>query len=193
MIIKRRLRQRPQFGSAAVELVAGLVLLIPLALLAVNVCTLGLASFFNDQASKEAARAAAEQTSLVPATQVARAVVKSFAIANGAISSPRIAGVEYTYFDKPDGMPIELADLTTANLAKAPSVQVTTRLTITTPAPFLFSKGQLTNSVVLVSQHAYPLLAGVDPNPAEANDVGDDDNPPPADPADGQSGDDPDV
>ena len=184
-------RKRTQLGTATVELVSALVLFVPLTLLAVNVCTLGLASFFNDQASKEAARAAAQQTSLAPATQIARAVVKTFAIANGAISSPRIAAVEYKYFNDSNGDPIELADLTKDNLDKAPSVAVTTRLIVNTTAPFLFDKGKLTNEVVLVSEHAYPLLAGIDPTPNEGEETGDD-NEPPIDPTDGQNGDDPD-
>jgi hypothetical protein len=183
------MKRRKEKGTAALELVAGLFLLVPLTLLGINVCTLGMASFFNDQAAKEAARAAAEQTTLVTATQVARTIVKQFAIANGAISSPHIAAVEYTYFDKPDGTPIELGDLTKSNISKAPSVSVTTRLSITTPAPILVHKGKLTNTVVLVSQHSYPLMSGVDPDPNAPDGVGDDVEPP-SGPGDNDPGDD---
>jgi Flp pilus assembly protein TadG len=180
-------------GTATLELVVGLVLLMPLALLAVNICTLCLGSFVNDQACREAARAAAQQTSIGPATEVARAVVKSFGLAQGAIKSPTVTGVQFTYFDSAEGDPVELGDLDKDNLGQAPTVTVTTRMTIRTPAPILFSKGKLTNRSVLMSSYTFPLLSGVDPNPDDENDFGGgDENDPGDDPNDDDPPDDPD-
>src|SRR5258706_8394122 len=95
---------RSQSASSTVELACVILVLIPIALLAINICSLCLAAFINDEASKEAARAASQQSSGPLAKYVAEATVQSFSIANGLISSPRVTGVQYRvdYGSDPD-------------------------------------------------------------------------------------------
>ncbi|GEM_PF-3315106 len=165
---------RSQSASTLVELACMGIVLVPVALLAVNICYLAAGSYINDAACREAARAASQQTSLDPASGAAQAAVQSFAVAGGLIGSPQVTGVVFDYSTDSNGNPIEIADLDKTILSKLPTVQVTTQLTARVPAPLLMGSKGLTNHVVLSSSYTFPALSGVDPSPNDTNDTGSD-------------------
>jgi hypothetical protein len=161
---------RTQTASTLVELVCAMIVIVPLALLAINFGFLCLGSFVNNSACREAARLAAQQTSLIPALGVAKTAVKSFAIAGGTISSPQVAGVLYNFQTDSDGNPIQLTALEPSNMTAAPNVQVVTQLIVETPAPMLITGNGLAKKVELRGSQTFPILNGIDPS---ANDDSD--------------------
>lgn len=150
---------------STVELACAMLLVVPIALFAVNIGFLSVVSFVNDAACREAARVAAEQTSLPAALAAARAVVKSFAIAGGLVSSPRVDGVTFKFFTDNDGNPIEIRNLTQDSLSKLPKVEVVTKLVARAPAPMFIGASGLVSSITMTSTYTFPVLHGIDTNP----------------------------
>lgn len=185
---------RKSSASATVELVCGIILLIPVALLALNICFICLGSFINDSACREAARVASQQLTLDGAVASAQAAVKSFALAGGLINSPEIDGVVYYFYTDPDdseNKPISITDLSykvgsngkpITNVDKGPYAQVVTKLVAQAPAPILFGESGVVEKVVLKNTSTFPLLIGIDTDPTDVDDiVGDDGQIPPDD------------
>jgi hypothetical protein len=180
---------RSPSASATVELVCGIILLLPVALLALNICFICLGSFINDSACREAARVASQQTTVDGAVAAAGAAVRSFAIAGGLISSPTIDGVVYTFYtdpNDPENKPISIPELSykvdadgkpITNVSKGPFAQVITTLVAQAPAPLLFSESGVVQRVVLKNSSTFPLLIGIDTDPTDVDDIFGDDGP----------------
>ncbi len=170
---------RTPSGSTTVELVCAMIVIVPVALLAINFGFLCLGSFVNSSACREAARMAAQQTSLIPALGAAKTAVESFAIAGGTISSPKVAGVLFNFETDADGNPIDITALDSANMNAAPNVQVETQLIVETPAPMLITGNGLAKKVELRSRETFPILNGIDPAANDNSDeVGEEDDSP---------------
>lgn len=69
------LRERQTTGQSAIELVAGIILLVPIMLFLFDVMVLVLANQANDDVAKRACRAAANQTNVGDAETAAQQVV----------------------------------------------------------------------------------------------------------------------
>ena len=157
-------------GMSSVELVCALVVLVPVALFAVNIGFLALATFINDAACREAARAAAQQRNADAAYGAAVAAVQSFKIAGGLAGSPQVVQLQFEYFPNPDqpDVPLKMRDLKqtpTDNLAMAPFVAVTTRLDVGVPAPMIVGLNRVSNHLDLISSYSFPVLNGIDSDP----------------------------
>jgi Flp pilus assembly protein TadG len=78
-VLKARVQRNGRVrGSSIVESLAGLLLLIPMALLFVDLAALVLAQTANDALAKQAARSAAQTTNLTDATAAVTVVIQNF-------------------------------------------------------------------------------------------------------------------
>ncbi len=152
-------------GLSTVELVCSVMLLVPIALFAVNIGFLGMTSFVNDAACREAARVAAQQTSLQTAFGAAKSVVKCYPIACGLFGSQEVTNVAYNFFKDKDGIPIKITDIASTNLKQIPTVAVTTQVSVRLPAPMLLIDGGVRSSTVLRKRYTFPVLYGIDLDP----------------------------
>ncbi len=173
---------RSASGMSGLELVCTLVVLIPVALFAVNIGYLGLATFTNDAACREAARAAAQQTSAEAAYGAALAAAQSFKIAGGLAGSPQVVQLRFQSFPNPDepDIPLEMRDLRrtpTNNISMAPFVRVTTRLNVGVPAPMFIGPNGISSNIDLVSRYSFPVLNGIDSDPDDDDVLGPLDDP----------------
>jgi len=137
------------------------------ALFAVDIGFLALATFINDAACREAARAAAQQRNADAAYGAALAAVQSFKIAGGLAGSPQVVQLQFEYFPNPDepDVPLKMRDLKQTpadNLSMAPYVAVTTRLNVGVPAPI---PNRVSNNIDLISSYSFPVLNGIDSDP----------------------------
>lgn len=188
---------RDAAGSSTVELIAAIGLLIPVALLALNIAFLAFGAFYNDAACREGARAASRQSSEEAARIAATNAVKSYEALG--IGKPAITQFEFNFKNSPPdseaplsnpSTPIELralkpdADPTlakgagTGNGGEAPNVVVETTLSSSLPVPLLIGENGLTGRIDLRSRSVFPLLAGVKDSNG-GNDSAPEDEPPP--------------
>src|SRR5215813_2870257 len=93
---------RKASGMSGLELVCTLVVMIPIALFAVNIGYVGLATFTNDAACREAARVASQQRSAEAAYGAAQAAVQSFKIAGGLAGCPQVVRLRFQFYPNPE-------------------------------------------------------------------------------------------
>jgi hypothetical protein len=162
---KVKLPNRTQRASAIVDLVLCFILLVPLALMAVNIGFMAVGTFINDSACREAARVASMQSSITNAYAAASTAVKTFS-GSGPIGNPRVTSLSFNYnIDDLKKLPIDITSLSATNIDKAPYVKVSTSLTATTPAPFLLNGNSLATQIKLKSTYTFPILYAIDPDP----------------------------
>ncbi len=161
---------RSNHASSTLELPLLMIMLVPFALLAINIGFLGVGSFINDAACREAARVASQQSTKDQALNAAKLAVQSCAIAGGKVSSPTLVESEFAFNAQPDaaGNTIQIPDLTpadpdhpdlkTSDLNNAPNVTAVTKLDVKLPAPLLFSDGGLVDHVTLINSYTFPAL-----------------------------------
>lgn len=112
---RRSLINRRNSGSAFVEALGAAVVLIPIALIVLDLMVMVITNSFNDSAAKNAARAAANQKEFASAFNAADKSLKAFK--PNAIM-PELKMVDMTYNDK-DG-----------------TVKVLTQMKVNLPVPF---------------------------------------------------------
>lgn len=169
---------RSKCASSAVELVAVVLIMVPIALFALNIGFLAFGSFYNDAACREAARAAGQQTSSDSAKEAAMNALQNYQFAAGFIGAPTISEFKYNFAltppspDNPSDtpLPIEISTLKSSPApvlagaagGTAPNVFVKTTMVCGVPAPLLFNSDGLASSITLVSAYTFPILAGVE-------------------------------
>jgi Flp pilus assembly protein TadG len=120
-----RIKER---GSSIIELASILCLLTVVALLCADIGMIALASSLNDQACRDAARAAAQGSNMDEALKMATASVKSHEADGYFITSPTIPEGGLVYEDYGGRPPQD----------ESPYVEVTTTSTVRVPAPIIF-------------------------------------------------------
>lgn len=141
-------------GMSLFELVGLGFVLILVTLMALNVGLLLFAAWLNDNACREATRAAAQQDSVEAAREAARLACQNFVTSAGSIiNSPEVLldkdHFEYETFPDEDGKP---------QLDKGPFVKVSTRLESRLPAPILFTASGLSNKISFAQTYTFPLI-----------------------------------
>lgn len=187
---------RESRGSSLVEVLAITIIMVPIALLILNIAFLAFGSFYNDAACREAARAASQQSSSEAARSAAGNAIKGFGLIG--IGSPTITRFEFNFKNSPPdptaplsnpSTPVEIPVLKPVDnaLAKgagdnavgeAPNVLVEMTLKCVVPAPVLFGPNGLASTVDLKSRYVFPLLAGVEDPNDPGGDSGPSDDPP---------------
>lgn len=158
-------------GTALIELVV-IAFVFPLvALICVNIGILAFAAWTNDNACKDAARIAAQQTNAKDAFAAAAISLQNYSNnAGGVAGAPKLVGAKpaadqvttglFQYNIYPDpatGAP---------QVNKGPYVKVTTELKTTLPAPIAFNGATFTNQVKFSTSYIYPIIA---PEPQDNN------------------------
>lgn len=142
-----RAKRNSSKGSVAIEISAGALVSIGIMALALNVCFAMLAYGVNDRACREAARAAAQQSSLAAASSVAKYVVNGFNQSNSALGKIQVSKVVFTDFN---GTPPE---------DQSPFVSVTTSSTVATPAPIeFFGSKVFGKSIPVQKTYTFPIV-----------------------------------
>ncbi|MBX9690677.1 MAG: hypothetical protein K2X27_28435 [Candidatus Obscuribacterales bacterium] len=198
---RKDLSLRTKEGSAVIEMVGIVMVMIPVALLALNIAFLALGSFYNDAACREAARAACQQSSSDSAEAAANNALKNYQLAGNLLGSPQISSFKFNYRNTAAeplvpsnlSMPIEIQSIKAednlsladgagdaAKGGNAPNVEVEMTMNCAVPAPFLIGQNGLTDSIALKSRYVFPLFAGLDDTSDDSDDSGESDDPPPA-------------
>jgi len=134
-------------GSVAIEIAAGALVSIGLMALALNVCFGMLAYGVNDRACREAARAAAQQSTLASASSIAKFVVNGFNQNNSYMNKIQVTRVVFTDFN---GLPPE---------DQSPFVSVTTSSSVSTPAPIaFFGQKVFGESIPVQKTYTFPIV-----------------------------------
>lgn len=145
-----RLGRRSKRGSLLIELSCGSFFFTLFAVLAMHMCVSMYGAFFNDQACRDAARAAAQGENITQATRQAQAVLKSHQINNGYLSSP-VLKLPIVYNDFGGSPPPQTS----------PYVQLTTSTTVTPPfqAMTFFNAGLLQDGKIVFTQtYTFPIV-----------------------------------
>jgi hypothetical protein len=152
--------RRKQQGQQLVELSAGLIILVPIFFLIIDLSVAYLAANFNDDACREACRAASSVTpansdnsgnvsSTSPIYQRAESVIKKVQHLDGYIIGPRLIAVDLSPdFKRPANL------LLGGNFEG--SVTVRSQIDYRVPASI---PGLLPSSVTLDAQQSFPLTA----------------------------------
>ena len=143
--IKRQARNTKGTGMAEVA-VASLIL-IGMALFALNIGTAMMSYGVNDRACRDAARAAAQGSNSTEANNLASQILKSYSQNGTLLSNPSLVSVNYQDFggNPPDGV--------------SPFVTVTTRATARSIAPFsLFGSEIVRASFPVTKTYTFPIV-----------------------------------
>ena len=148
--------QRPSrstHGSAFIEIAISFSVMILLAALGLDLTLITLAMFSNDKACRDAARAAAQQTSSAAALTAAQAQLKVHATDGIFVSQPTLtsqASPNFVYNDYGGNPPTN----------QSAYVTVTTTVTIKLPAPIIFYGVSFLSSgnVVFTRRYTYPII-----------------------------------
>ena len=134
-------------GSISLEIAAGALVTLGLVALALNVSFAMLAYGANDRACRDAARAAAQQNTAADARNAAKLIVAGFSRANSLLGAITVSDVVYNDFK---GNPP--AD-------QSPYVTVTTRSTVSMPAPIEFFGQQVFGTTIPVAKtYTFPIV-----------------------------------
>lgn len=162
---------RPPRGATTVELVCGLILLVPIALLMVDIGFMITVMFLTDAACREAVRAAAQQQCLSDAALVAQSTINFFGMAIPLMNENSFLGGGHIDISKDSAdSAVDVPNLlnkdsngTVVDKSSAPFARINCTVQLKLPAPLLFSAEGFTNKVTLKSSYTFPLLNGVDP------------------------------
>ena len=134
-------------GSISIEIAAGAFVSIGLMALALNVCFAMLAYGLNDRACREAARAAAQQSTKIAAQDVAKFVVAGFNKENSNLGTIKVTDVTYNDFK---GAPPD---------DQSPFVSITTSTSVAMPAPIeFFGKQVFASSIPVQKRYTFPIV-----------------------------------
>lgn len=142
-----RSARRKAGGFAALELAAGSLIMIGVIAMALNVCFAMLSYGGNDRACRDAARAAAQGTTLTEATQLANAIITTYKSNNSILSQITVTNLDYKDFagNPPSGV--------------SPTVSVTTRATVNLPAPVeFFGQNIFGKSIPVQKTYTFPIV-----------------------------------
>jgi Flp pilus assembly protein TadG len=138
---------RRSSGSAMVELAAGSILIICVALFALDIGTAMVCFGVNDRACRDAARAAAQGSTATEAKTLANSIVQTFQTNSALISSPQVVNVTYNDFNG------------TPPAGVSPFVTVTTTATARPIAPFnIFGAQAIAKSFPVRKTYAFPIV-----------------------------------
>lgn len=130
---QRPLKQRTAGGSSLIELASTIALLSVLIVVCVNISVLLFATLINDQACRDAARAASHAESNGAARTSARAALAAHPIDGYYVTAISIADADVVYQDYAGNPTPE----------QVPTVQVTTTAQIRLPTPLIFFTAKL--------------------------------------------------
>lgn len=152
--MKTRIRKSNSRGMSIFEMVGLGFVLVLVALMALNVGLLLFAAWLNDNACREATRAAAQQDTEEAAKEAAKLALTNFVTASGSIvGSPEILldknSFEYQVFPDEDGRP---------QLDKGPFVKVSSKLETRLPAPIILTSSGLSNKITFAQTYTFPLI-----------------------------------
>ena len=144
---------RSKHGSAFIELAITLCLTIVLAALGSDITLMTYAMFLNDKACRDAARAAAQQTTSAGALKAAQVQLKVHASDGVFVTQPVLVSQvspNFVYNDYGGSPP--------AN--QSPYVTVTSSINIKLPAPVFFwgTNFMSSGSIVFVRSYTYPIV-----------------------------------
>lgn len=134
-------------GTVMGEVAIGCILMIGIAMFAVDIGCAMVGFGLNDRACRDAARAAAQGSSATEAKTLANDIVKSYATNSPLLSAPQVVSVTYTDFG---GTPAD---------GVSPFVTVTTRATARPLAPFsLFGAQVIASTFPVTKTYAFPIV-----------------------------------
>lgn len=113
--MKANRRRRLSSGASLIEVIAGLIILIPLFLCILDLSAIIIGQIVNDGLAKRAARAAAQQAQQANAQSAANAVISAYPT-NGIVSSATLYSMQF-------------------NQSNSGNVVIETRVKINVPAP----------------------------------------------------------
>lgn len=134
-------------GSSLAEVAIASIILIVMALFALNIGTALVCFGLNDRACRDAARAAAQGQTKIEAENLAKQILQSYKQNGTLATTPILLGVKYTDFDgnPPDGT--------------SPFVTVTTRMTAHSMTPLsLFGSPIVGKKFPLTKTYTFPIV-----------------------------------
>ncbi|MBK7748533.1 MAG: prepilin-type N-terminal cleavage/methylation domain-containing protein [Candidatus Obscuribacter sp.] len=140
--------KRSRSGFSLIEVMISGFLLVLLAVFAADLCLLIFGCSVNDKCCRDVVRAAAQQPNAIKALQFAQASVKNHKTDGTFISPITLVGNTVNYNDFGGAPPV----------GQAPFVQVTTRVTVTLPAPIYFFGGTFTNQMDFTQTYTSPIV-----------------------------------
>jgi Flp pilus assembly protein TadG len=160
----QRSRINRSSGSAIAETVAMAPILAVISVFIVNIILLVYATWYNDSACKDAARAAAQQDNVQDAMSAARAACIAYKVNSPLLTSPtiQIDNGGFVYEDLQDEQAAEQGNQeggAGGNSARqGPYVKVTTAVKVNLPAPVFAGHDLITRNVLLRQTYAFPLV-----------------------------------
>jgi hypothetical protein len=141
---------RNRGGNTIIELATISSLLVVVALFCANIGIVSMGSALNDQACRDACRAAAQGSNLNEATNMARASLKAHVADGYFISTPSIIQGGVFYQDFGGNPPPDTS----------PYVEVSTRNVVKIPAPVLFfgAKFGQDGSMTFTKKYTFPIV-----------------------------------
>lgn len=138
--------RRKAAGFSFAEVASTSFLIVLLAVFIVSICLLVFACSVNDQACRDAVRAAAQQLNASTATTFAQASVTNHKTDGFFIGKIQLASVTYNDFggNPPTG--------------QCPYVQVTTSVNVTLPVPLYFFGASFTNQFTFSQTYTSPII-----------------------------------
>lgn len=140
-------KARSMKGTGLAEVSVASLILIVMALFALDIGTAMVCYGLNDRACRDAARAAAQGQSPAEAQNLAQQILRSYASNTSLTESPVLLKVNYKDFDgsPPDGV--------------SPFVSVTTRMQVRTIAPFsAFGKNTIADKFPVTKTYTFPIV-----------------------------------
>lgn len=148
-------------GSSIAETVAMAPILAVISVFIVNIILLVYATWYNDSACKDAARAAAQQDNVQDAMSAARAACIAYKVNSPLLTSPtiQIDNGGFVYEDLQDELAAEQGGQDGGNSTRqGPYVKVTTAVKVNLPAPVFAGSDLITRNVLLRQTYAFPLV-----------------------------------
>jgi hypothetical protein len=145
--MKRARNNRSQKGTGLAELAVAALILIGIALFALDIGTAVMSFNVNDRACRDAARAAAQGSSKTEAENLAKQIIKSYPAFGDLARNITVVGVNYQDFN---GSP---------PAGTSPFVSVTTRMDCRTIAPLsLFGVEAIKSKFPVQKTYTFPIV-----------------------------------
>lgn len=138
---------RKNSGSGLIDLGFAAIMMIAMAVFALDITMAILAYGVNDRACRDAARAAAQGSNLAEAQRLAQSALISHQTNASALTSPTIESLSYTDFagQPPSGV--------------SPIVRVVTRSQVRVPAPIaIFGSAVMPDSFTVRKAYVFPIV-----------------------------------
>jgi hypothetical protein len=138
--------RRARAGFSFAEVASTSFLIVLLAIFILSICLLIFGCSVNDQACRDAVRAAAQQLTPAQATSFAQASVANHKTDGFFIGTIQLANVNYNDFGG------------TPPVGQCPYVQVTTKVQVTLPVPLYFFGASFTNQFTFAQTYTSPII-----------------------------------